>query len=75
MEVAMVLKVSKIIVPSQRDDSAVHELRSATSDGPQQPVLCKYSPHNFGNEAFTRDFQRFPAKVVQALSLVKLLGR
>ena len=57
VEVAMVPEVSEMIVLSQRDDSAVCELRPATSDGPQQPVLREYSPQNFGNETFTRDFQ------------------
>ena len=57
VEVAMVPEVSEMIVLSQRDDSAVRELRPATSDGPQQPVLREYNPQNFGNETFTRDFQ------------------
>ena len=48
-------EVSEMIVPSQRDDSAVPELRPAKSDGPQQPVLREYNPQNFGNEAFTRE--------------------
>ena len=65
-------EVSEMIVRSQRDDSAVRELRPATSDAPQQPVLCEYSPQNFGNETSTRDF---PAKVVQTISLVELLSR
>ena len=50
-------EVSEMIVPSQRDDSAVPELRPAKSDGPQQPVLREYNPQNFGNETFTRNFQ------------------
>ena len=44
VEVAMEPEVSEMIVPSQRDDSAVRELRPATSDGPQQPVLREYKP-------------------------------
>ena len=57
VEVAIVPEVSEMIVLSQRDDSTVRELRPATSDGPQQPVLREYNPQNFGNETFTRDFQ------------------
>lgn len=55
--VAMEPEVSEMIVPSQRDGSAVHESRPATSDGPQQPVLREYNSQNFGKETFTRDFQ------------------
>ncbi|XP_022792206.1 uncharacterized protein LOC111331365 [Stylophora pistillata] len=57
VEVAMEPEVSEMIMLSQRDDSTVGELRPATSDGPQQPVLSEYNPQNFGNETFTRDFQ------------------
>ena len=56
VEVAMEPDVSEMIAPSQRDDSAIRELRPAISHGPQQPVLREYNPQNFGNEIFIEDF-------------------
>ena len=43
-----------MIVPSQGDDSEVHE---STSDGPQQQVLRECNPQNIWNETFSKDFQ------------------
>ena len=57
VKVAMEPEVSEIILPSQRDNNAVREIRPAITDGLQQLVLHDYSPQNFGNETFTRDFQ------------------
>ena len=46
----------EIIVPFQKDATAVREPRPAISEGPQQPVLREYKPQKFGNVTFTRDF-------------------
>ena len=47
----------EMIVPFQKDATAVCEPRPAISEQPQQPVLREYKPQKFGNETFTRDFK------------------